>query len=181
MIEAHETLEIDGVHLELMHVAPAHTDGDLIVYLPAQKLVFAGDLLAPNLGAYPGIHANKHGTSLGWMQFIGAMLALDADLFISGHGEPQSREQVLARLRAAEQRRARIKTLVEAGKSLPEVQAALQDPPPTGVARMFPTFTETTYDELVNAARATDEAARPHVENSPGTGSGPSAVHSSPP
>src|SRR5947207_10488024 len=34
-----EAITIDGVKLELYHFAPAHTSGDLIVYLPAQKIV----------------------------------------------------------------------------------------------------------------------------------------------
>src|SRR5215475_9379094 len=34
-----EAVTIDGVKLELYHFAPAHTSGDLIVYLPAQKVV----------------------------------------------------------------------------------------------------------------------------------------------
>src|SRR5947207_12612045 len=34
-----DKLTIDGVKLELYHFAPAHTSGDLIVYLPAQKIV----------------------------------------------------------------------------------------------------------------------------------------------
>ncbi len=42
-----ENLVLDGVQLSLLHVAPAHTDGDLIVYLPTKKIVFAGDILAP--------------------------------------------------------------------------------------------------------------------------------------
>src|SRR3954464_12782221 len=33
-----ETMTIDGVKLELYHWAPAHTSGDLVVYLPAQKV-----------------------------------------------------------------------------------------------------------------------------------------------
>src|SRR5438552_10857609 len=32
-----ETMTIDGVKLELYHWGPAHTSGDLMVYLPAQK------------------------------------------------------------------------------------------------------------------------------------------------
>jgi glyoxylase-like metal-dependent hydrolase (beta-lactamase superfamily II) len=143
-----EALVLDGVHLVLVHTAPAHTDGDLIVYLPAQRLVFAGDLLTPSIGPYPVIHLNKHGSSLGWIESAKAMLALDADTFISGHGEPQTRAELRARIRAAERRRAQIEPLVDRHESLDDVKAALHDPPPTGAAAFFPTFTETTYQEL---------------------------------
>src|SRR5581483_10639986 len=41
-----ETLKIDGVGVELLHWVPAHTSGDLVVYLPSQKIVFTGDIIA---------------------------------------------------------------------------------------------------------------------------------------
>ena len=41
-----DKLTIDGVHIRLYHWAPGHTSGDTIVYLPDQKVVFGGDLLA---------------------------------------------------------------------------------------------------------------------------------------
>jgi len=147
-VQQREDLVVDGVRLVLIHTAPAHTDGDLIVYLPASRLVYAGDLLTPAIGLYPGIHLNKHGSSLGWIASVKAMLALDADLFVSGHGEPLTREEVKARLAGAIQRRAEIKAMVEQGKSLAEIKLALHDAPLPGVASRFPTFIETTYQEL---------------------------------
>ena len=147
-VKNREDLSLDGIRVILIHTAPAHTDGDLVVFLPAQRLVFAGDLLAPAVGPYPGIHLEKHGSSLGWIESVKAMLALDADIFISGHGSSLSRPEVAARLAAAETRRAEIKTLVDEHKSLEEVKEALHDVPLTGAAARFPTFTETTYQEL---------------------------------
>jgi len=41
-----ENLKIDGVKIELLHWAPAHTSGDLVVYLPSDKIVFTGDIIA---------------------------------------------------------------------------------------------------------------------------------------
>ena len=147
-VSMRESLTLDGVPMVLIHTAPAHTDGDLIVYLPKSRAVFAGDLLTPAIGDYPGIHLNKHGSSLGWMESIRAMLALDADIFVSGHGDPLTRAQVQARLDMATQRRAEIKALVDRHMSLAEIKAALHDAPLPGVASRFPTFIETTYQEL---------------------------------
>lgn len=147
-VKDRERLVVDGVQLDLLHVAPAHTDGDLIVYLPAKKIVFAGDILTPGSGPYPGIHLAKHGSSLGWIKSMEALIALDADVYISGHGEPLKQEDLKARLQSAVQRRAEIAQLVAQHKSLDEVKAALHDPAPSGAAKLFPTFTETTYQEL---------------------------------
>src|SRR5438093_3371582 len=53
-----EKVTIDGVKLELYHFAPAHTSGDLIVFLPEQKIVSTGDLVVTNRADdNPNIHA----------------------------------------------------------------------------------------------------------------------------
>jgi glyoxylase-like metal-dependent hydrolase (beta-lactamase superfamily II) len=58
-------LTIDGIKLQLRHWAPAHTSGDLVVFVPAEKILFAGDLLTEN--SYPLIHLDKNGSSDGWI------------------------------------------------------------------------------------------------------------------
>jgi glyoxylase-like metal-dependent hydrolase (beta-lactamase superfamily II) len=143
-----ESDTIDGVKLTLIHVAPAHTSGDLAVYLPDQKMVFTGDLVATTLPD-PLIHLQKHGTSQGWIDFVSALAKLDADTYVPGHGDPQSKAQVETRLKNAETKRAEIASLVKQGKSLDEVKSALGETAPAGAgAPRFPSFTETTYEEL---------------------------------
>ena len=56
-----ENVTIDGVKLTLLHYAPAHTSGDLMVYLPEQKIVFTGDIIATNQ-PYTLIHSEKNGS-----------------------------------------------------------------------------------------------------------------------
>ena len=151
LVQDREELVRDGVRMVLLHVAPAHTDGDLVVYLPYQKMVFAGDILTPTVGPYPGIHLEKRGSSLGWIKTIQALLALDADLFVAGHGEPQTRADLQRRLQAAVERREQIVTLVAQHKTLEEVKASFHDVKAKGIAGLFPTYTETTYLELTTA------------------------------
>lgn len=143
-----ETTVLDGVQVVLVHTGPAHTDGDLAIYLPMQKLVFAGDLLTPAIGPYPGIHLDKHGSSLGMIAAMSAILALDADTYIPGHGEVLGRDALRSRLQAAEERRGKISALFDQGKTVAEIKAVLSDVPLKGTAARFPTFIETTYQEL---------------------------------
>jgi glyoxylase-like metal-dependent hydrolase (beta-lactamase superfamily II) len=39
------TVEIGGRKIELLYLGPAHTEGDMVAYLPDAKVLFAGDLL----------------------------------------------------------------------------------------------------------------------------------------
>lgn len=123
-----ENLTIADVNFELHHWAPAHTSGDLIVYLPDQKIVFTGDIIATNRPD-PLIHFEKHGSSEGWITTVKGLLGLSADRFVPGHGDVQSRAEVQTRLIAAMEKRDKIAALVREGKSLDEVKAAVGDPP----------------------------------------------------
>lgn len=143
-LQASESTVIDGVPMQLIHVAPAHSSGDVFVYLPKQKIVYGGDILVNEHDPYPVIHIG--GSSEGWIESMKAMLALDADLFVSGHGAMMSRAELQQHLGQAQQRRSQIKAMVYAGKSLSEVEAALPEP---GANAMFPDFDQTVYQELL--------------------------------
>src|SRR5579862_7150836 len=125
-----ENLKIDGVKVEVLHWAPAHTSGDLVVYLPDQKIVFTGDIIATQLPD-PLIHLEKNGSSEGWITTAKGAAALNADQFVPGHGDVQAKAAIQKRVADAEAKRAKIKELVAQGKSLDEIKAAVGDPPPT--------------------------------------------------
>ena len=138
-----ENMTIEGVKMTLIHVAPAHTSGDLAVYFPDYKLVASGDLLGEG---DPGIHLFKNGTSEGWIKFVSVLADLDADTYVRGHAGLGTREQTRQALANAIAKRGKIADLVKQGKSLDEIKQALGEPAKAG--GRFETFTETTYQEL---------------------------------
>jgi cyclase len=144
-----ETDRIDGVNLELLHWAPAHTGGDLVVYLPLEKIVFTGDIMTEMV--YPFIHAEKNGSSEGWITTARGIAALDSDQFVPGHSDLMKKADVQKHLADATQRREQIKILVAQGKSLDEIRTAVGDPPPApagGRGQASPSYTEVVYKEL---------------------------------
>ncbi len=54
-----ESLKIEGVKFEFHHWAPAHTSGDLVIYMPGEKIVFTGDIIAGGVKADPLIHLGE--------------------------------------------------------------------------------------------------------------------------
>jgi cyclase len=148
-----DQIKIDGVKLELLHWGPAHTSGDLVIYLPDQKIVFTGDITSTN-HPDPTIHEDKAGSSEGFITTTQAILALNAEQFVPGHGELQTKADIQKRLSAVEAKRAKIKELVAQGKSLEEIRVAVGDPPPPqpGSTRgpIWPSFTEVVYREFTN-------------------------------
>lgn len=146
-----ESLKIDGVKVQVLHWAPAHTSGDLVVYLPDEKIVFTGDIIATQLPD-PLIHLEKNGSSEGWITTAKGIVALNADQFVPGHGDVLMKAAIDKRLTDAEAKRAKIKELVAQGKSLDEIKAAVGDQPPAqgrgGRGPAFASFTEVVYREL---------------------------------
>jgi glyoxylase-like metal-dependent hydrolase (beta-lactamase superfamily II) len=138
-----ETLTIEGEKLELYHWAPAHTSGDLIVYLPTQKIVVTGDIIATN-NPYPRIHDEKHGSTEGWIASAKGIITLDADTYVPGHGNIQTKADIQKRLADAIARRDQIKTMVAQGKSLDQIKAALGDNDKLN----YKSWTQVCYEEL---------------------------------
>lgn len=106
--------------IHLLHFGPAHTDSDVIVYFPDEKIAFAGDLIF--LSRDPLIHRAKNGTSFGLVKVLKAILDLDVELILSGHNEKATKEDIRKFLAGVEEKQAKITTMVKSGKSLDDVR-----------------------------------------------------------
>ena len=85
-VEAKRELVTGGVRLVLLPVGPAHTPEDLVVYLPAEKVLFAGDIVFR--GRIPFVGQAKSGE---WIKALSTLLNLDANVIVPGHG-PSSKD-----------------------------------------------------------------------------------------
>lgn len=85
-------LELGGVTFELRDVGPAHTPGDSLVWLPEERVVFAGDVVFVERM----LRVAPHSSSRGWIAAFEAMAALEPATVVPGHGPPSD----LARARA---------------------------------------------------------------------------------
>src|SRR5215510_4891381 len=128
-----EAMTIDGVKLELYHFAPAHTSGDLIVYLPAQKIVSTGDIVVTNRADdNPNVHFEKNGSTEGWLTTVKGLIGLNADTYITGHGDLVTKADLQRKYDATLARRNKIAAMVKEGKTLEQIKAALPDAPAPG-------------------------------------------------
>jgi glyoxylase-like metal-dependent hydrolase (beta-lactamase superfamily II) len=145
--DTEKELDLGGLTANLYHVAPAHTGGDTIIYLPSQKAAFVGDLLF--VGRPPLIHGRKGGTSTGLVKSLKFLLTLDCDKYLSGHAPPIGKNEVETLLNYVESVRTKVIALKARGKSLDDVKRELnvvemQMPP--GRPR-FPMLEEVVYGE----------------------------------
>ncbi|MEI8169447.1 MAG: MBL fold metallo-hydrolase [Rhodoferax sp.] len=80
-IEGEKTLEIGGVQFQLKPVGPSHTPEDLAVYLPNEKVLFAGDLVFRSRIPFVGQADSRH-----WIVALDQLLAFDTKVIVPGHG-----------------------------------------------------------------------------------------------
>ena len=81
LVDERLRLDLDGVALELVWVGPAHTGGDILVHLPAERVVFTGDVLfrlCTPIG-WDGTYAR-------WIAALDQIVALAPDVIVPGHG-----------------------------------------------------------------------------------------------
>ncbi len=75
------TLEVGGKTVELIEVGPAHTAGDAMVYLPEERVLFAGDVLF--IGGHPILWEGPAGN---WIRALERIEELDPEVIVPGHG-----------------------------------------------------------------------------------------------
>ena len=81
LVDERLDLDLDGLRVELLYVGPAHSIGDLIVHLPAERVVFAGDVLF-RLCTPIG----WEGTYAQWLAALDTIIALAPEVVVPGHG-----------------------------------------------------------------------------------------------
>ena len=75
--------------VELYHFGGGHTESDLFMYLPEEKVLYAGDLVLVNNHAWMG-HGNPHE----WLNILEKMSAFTASTIIPGHGPVGAYEDI---------------------------------------------------------------------------------------
>jgi glyoxylase-like metal-dependent hydrolase (beta-lactamase superfamily II) len=89
-----QVINVGGTEVQALYLGPAHTGGDLVVYLPKQKILFMSEVYLNRV--FPAMRS-AHPSE--WVAAIDKALKLDVDRFVPGHGfieEPKaSREELI--------------------------------------------------------------------------------------
>jgi glyoxylase-like metal-dependent hydrolase (beta-lactamase superfamily II) len=75
------TVPVGTKQVHLVNVGPAHTRGDVLAWVPADRTVFTGDILF--IGGHPAVWA---GPVANWIAACDTILGWDAETIVPGHG-----------------------------------------------------------------------------------------------
>jgi len=113
--EDKKIIEMGGVRMELLHLGPAHSPGDIMLWMPREKLIITGDM-AFHQRLLPVF---EHTDTGAWLETWKKFEALGAKYVIPGHGSPTNMAEVRKYTRDyVAYMRAQLGKLIEGGGSL---------------------------------------------------------------
>jgi len=124
--EHHATVYLGGKKAELYHWGRAHTNGDLVVLFPAQRVLAAGDMFTngddvPELIDYSGGGSGKE-----WTSTLDSALKLDFDRVVPGHGPVTNKQQMQKYRQSTLDLRNRVHEMIVAKKTKADVEKMLR-------------------------------------------------------
>jgi len=66
--------------IQLLHFGRAHTGGDVVIYLPKERVAFTGDMMLPGLAYMGDGHVDE------WPAALEGLKGLDFEVWLPGHG-----------------------------------------------------------------------------------------------
>jgi glyoxylase-like metal-dependent hydrolase (beta-lactamase superfamily II) len=139
--------------VRIIEVGPAHTRGDVLVYVPADRVMFTGDMLFIN--GHPIIWA---GPVSNWIKACRLMLELDLEAIVPGHGPITDKHGVTAVKQYLEYIAAEARRRFDAGMSVFEAaqDISLSDYASWGDSERIVVNVATLYREFSGGQPTTD-------------------------
>ncbi|MGH9342780.1 MAG: hypothetical protein ACRD19_03335, partial [Terriglobia bacterium] len=137
---------------------PGGTDGDAVVYLPQQKVLFLGDLYVK--GFVPQVDSRDVGR---WISVLGEVGKWDVATYVPGHGDPGTKPDVANFRGFLEWLDAGVTAGVQQGKSFSDVEQRLLSSSAFNLLALdlAPRTIAAVYNQVVHARSAHVNAARP--------------------
>ncbi|AQP44243.1 MBL fold metallo-hydrolase [Tessaracoccus flavus] len=136
-------VDLGGQRVELLHFGDAHTRSDVVVFVPGENVVFAGDLLEE--GADPQV--DESSSLSNWPTVLDGVLGAtnDRTLFVPGHGAAMDRDVAFVQRAEIAMLYSQTEMLIQQGVSVEDAASATEWP---FGAETLATALPKAYDEL---------------------------------
>jgi len=109
---------LGGKEVRARYFGRGHTNGDVMIYFPALKVLHTGDLMA---GSSPLIDYGGGGSLVEWTATLDEALKMDFDTVIPGHGPVAKKADLLAYRNNVGKLKDHVSGLVRQGKSKDDI------------------------------------------------------------
>ena len=125
-IEPRGTIHLGGKSAEIYWFGRAHTDGDVVVLFPQNRLLAAGDMFTVGEGTPQLIDYMGGGSAKEWTATVAKVLELDFDTVVPGHGNVVKKADMQS-FRTSTQRLTQLVTqAVQQNKSKAEIESIMR-------------------------------------------------------
>ena len=125
-----KTLHVNGEAIEIIHVPAAHSDADVMVHFRRSDVLATGDVFSTQ--TYPAFSPETGGSIQGVLDALNRIIDITVPeinqqggtLVVPGHGRIANESEVVDYRDMATIVRDRVKTMVDAGRTLEQIKAA---------------------------------------------------------
>jgi len=109
---------VGGVEARAYYFGRGHTNGDAVIYFPDLKVIHTGDLITEGM---PVMDYPNGASAVEWVKVLDAVLKLDFDTVIPGHGKLLNKERIRSDRDKLVQMNARMAALAKANVPMDQV------------------------------------------------------------
>jgi glyoxylase-like metal-dependent hydrolase (beta-lactamase superfamily II) len=125
-IEPRGSIHLGGKSAEIYWFGRAHTDGDVVVLFPQNRLLAAGDMFTVGEGTPQLIDYAGGGSAKEWTATVEQVLKLDFDTVVPGHGNVVKKADMQSFRTSTQRLTQLVSAAVKAGKSRADVEALMR-------------------------------------------------------
>ena len=119
-------LHLGGVPVDIYHFGRGHTDGDVVVHFPEQRVLAAGDLFTVGQGLAQLVDYSGGGSARAWTGTLSKALMLDFETAIPGHGRVSSYAEFMAFRDDTQRLQDTVREMNRAGRTPAEIEMVLR-------------------------------------------------------
>jgi glyoxylase-like metal-dependent hydrolase (beta-lactamase superfamily II) len=118
-------IDTQDIKVKFISVGDCVGEGDAVVYLPAQKVLFAGDIVVPGFMPY---HKGRSLTVRHWIDKLKEIEKWDIDTVVPGHGEVTRKDAITTQREFLEALLSEVQQSIKDGKDVQQTVAAVKLP-----------------------------------------------------
>jgi glyoxylase-like metal-dependent hydrolase (beta-lactamase superfamily II) len=123
------TLDLGGRKVEIMYLGAGQNPGDTLIHFPHARAIYVGGPFArknwSNMSFTPSLD--------GWIALLKTIAAMDVDLFLPGHGDVGTRQDVLDEAKLLDDVQQAVKAAIAGGMGRAEMVKTLRFPQYAGL------------------------------------------------
>ena len=127
LVQDYLAIDLGGKIVEIRHFGFAQTAGDLVVWLPAEQILWVGNMIQAPEPALPWLLEGQHKVSISTLQKVKDFLP-DTATIIPGHGKPMTKDGINFGIRYLETLSQLMQEAIDNGVTLEHAVATIKMP-----------------------------------------------------